>query len=218
MRRTDGTGMIVLLLALLTTPAFAGIPPMAIAGKGGTQGLGGDLTLGLSSNLNARIGLSGLDVSIDYTANDVEYDASVDLFSYSALLDWYPLENSFFISGGIVFPDIEAELDATPTGAVTIGDNNYSYGTVGTLNGKLTNDTDIAPYLGIGWGNALSENKRLGLLLDLGVIFTDTSHVSLSSTGSVSQEDLSKEEADINSDLDDWKIYPVVSLSLYYRF
>ncbi len=219
MRRINGMRMIVLLLALSTVPALADFPPMAIAGKVGTQGLGGDLTLGLTSNLNARIGISGLDFSIDdYTASDVEYDASFDLFSYSALLDWYPFDNSFFISGGVVFPDIDAQLDATPSENVTIGDTTYTPAQVGTLSGKLTNDTDIAPYLGLGWGNALSEDKRLGLLMDLGVAFTDASHVTLSSTGIVSAADLSKEEADINSDLDDWKIYPVIALSLYYRF
>lgn len=217
----QGLVITILILGCMGNLALAELPPIAIAAKADTFGLGGDLIIGLGKNVNARLGLGGIDLDTDFELDDIDYDAGIDLFAYSAALDWYPFSNSFFISGGVVFPDIEAELSATPSGTVNIGGTDYdaSLVDVGTLNGRLTNDTDVAPYIGIGWGNATNPNKRFGLLASLGVAFTEASEVTLTTTGSaVTAAHLAQENQKINDDLEDWKIYPVASLSLYFRF
>ena len=191
----------------------------AVAGTGGTLGLGGEFTAGIASNVNARIGMSTLDFDIDDEEfEDVKYDLGVDLNGFSALADWYIFEDSFHLTGGFISLDNSIDLDATPSESVDIGNNTYTPAQIGTLSGSVDID-GMAPYFGIGWGNPLTHNQRWGFTLDLGVAFSDSPDVSLtSSTGIVSQSDLSKEIDDIEDDLDILKFYPVIYMSFFYRF
>jgi hypothetical protein len=81
----------------------------------------------------------------------------------------------------------------------------------------------VAPYIGIGWGNALDEAGHWGLATDLGVAFTGSPDMDLSATGPIAadptfQARLAEEEKDIQDELDIFKVYPVLSISLFYRF
>ena len=111
----------------------------------------------------------------------------------------------------------EIDLDARPTVDVEIGDTTYSPADVGTLTGCVEID-GLSPYVGIGWGNPFTSNRRWGFTFDMGVAFTDSPDVSLTSTGIVSQADLSNEIKEIEDDLEGIKFYPVISLGLFYRF
>lgn len=113
--------------------------------------------------------------------------------------------------------DNEIDLDASPTENVEIGDTTYTPAQVGTITGSAEID-GMSPYIGIGWGNPIQSNRRWGFTLDLGVAFTDSPDVSLSSTGIVSLADLEQERQEIEDDLDSLKIYPVITLGLFYRF
>ncbi|MBN2182778.1 MAG: hypothetical protein JW715_12780 [Sedimentisphaerales bacterium] len=192
----------------------------AVSGKGGTLGLGGDFTMGVTSNVNARAGFNMLDIDFDEEEiDDVEYDLGVELSSLSALLDWHVFNNSFRITGGLISMDNSINLDARPTESVEIGDNIYLPADVGTLSGSVEFD-NIAPYVGIGWGNPLTSNQRWGITCDLGVAFTDSPDVALSATGLAAglAADIEKERKEIEDDLDSLKFYPVISFGLFYRF
>jgi hypothetical protein len=78
----------------------------------------------------------------------------------------------------------------------------------------------VAPYIGIGWGNALGKEERWGILTDLGIAFTGLPDIELSATGPdpTIQAEIAKEERDIQDELDAFKFYPVLSISLFYRF
>ncbi len=210
-----------ILACLMTVPTRADLPPMALSAQASTLGLGGDLTIGLTSNLNTRLGFNVFDADFNYEVDNIDYDMGINLFSCSALLDWYPFNNTFFLSAGAVFPDFDATMKATPTGTVNIGGTDYDASSVdvGSLHAQVNNDTRVAPYVGFGWGNALSTHKQIGFLADLGVVFTNSSTVTLTTTGTaVSNADLAQEQNNINDKLDNWKIYPVLALSLYIRF
>ena len=87
----------------------------AVSGKGGTLGLGGDFTTGITPTVNTRVGLSMLDLDFDEEEiEDIEYDLGIDLYSFSALVDWHPFDDSFRISGGFISMDNEIDLDARP--------------------------------------------------------------------------------------------------------
>ena len=111
----------------------------------------------------------------------------------------------------------EIDLDARPTKSEQIGDTIYTPAQIGTLSGSVDID-GLAPYVGIGWGNPLTHNQRWGFTCDFGVAFTDSPDVALTSTGVVSQVDLSREINEIEDDLDSLKFYPVISMGLFYRF
>jgi hypothetical protein len=191
----------------------------AVAGKAGTLGLGGEFTAGVTSNVNARVGYNALDLDFkDKEIENVNYDIGVGLSSFSALADWYIFNGSFHLSGGAFLMDNKIDLKGRPTENVEIGDNTYTPADVGTLTGRVKID-DLAPYVGIGWGNPLTSSRRWGFTCDLGVAFTSSPDVKLSASNpKVIQSDLEQERKKIEDDLDAIKFYPVISLGLYYRF
>lgn len=192
---------------------------LAFSGKASTLGLGGELTTGITSNVNARVGLNALDFDFDAEFDDVEYDVGLDFSSFSALVDWHLFESPFRISGGVISMDHTLDLDATPSENVDIGDHEYTPAEVGTLSGGVEVD-GAAPYIGIGWGNPLDPSKRWGFYCDFGVAFTDSPDVALSATGVAAglADDLAKERDEIEDDLELFRLYPVLSVGLYYRF
>jgi hypothetical protein len=215
---------VILLAVVLCQPVQADPGGLAIAGKVSTLGLGGDVITNVAQNLNARVGVNWLSLNIDGKESDIEYTFGIDLLSFSGLLDWYIFKDSFHISGGLFYNQNEADMTAKLAGSYTIGGVEYPAGQIGTLSGKLTYDQELAPYIGIGWGNPITSKGRLSLMFDLGVLFTGSPNVDLSAnaTDPALQNQLNanvaKEEADINDSVKDFKFYPVVALSLFYRF
>lgn len=213
----------ILLLTLSILLAFgAGCTDTrsyAVSAKGSTLGLGGEFTTSVASDINARVGLNMLDLDMDEEFDDVEYDIGVDFSSYSALVDWHIFNGSFRVSGGVLSMDHELDMDARPTFEEDIGDNTYTPEEIGTLSGSIEID-ELAPYLGIGWGNPLTSSRRWGFTCDLGVAFISPPDVSLSATGSAAglAEDLIKERDEIEDDLEPFEFYPVIAVSLFFRF
>jgi len=221
----EKTNAILLLIVSVLLSCGAGCADsggLAISGKAGTLGLGGELTTGITSNVNARVGLNVLDFDYDDEFDEVEYDVGLDFSSFSALVDWHLFDSSFRISGGLISMDHTLDLDATPSGNVNIGDNEYTPAQIGTLSGDVEID-GVAPYVGIGWGDPMDRSKRWGFYCDLGVAFTDSPDVALSANGTLAsdpafQANLAKERDEIEDDLEPFKFYPVISLGIYYRF
>jgi hypothetical protein len=192
----------------------------AVSGKTSTLGLGGEFTTGITSNINARLGINALDLDIgEKEITDIEYDIELDFSSFSALADWHVFNDSFRISGGIISIDNKAELEANgPSGeSQEIGDIEYDWDDIGTLSSSVEID-DLAPYVGIGWGNPLTHGKRWGFTCDFGVAFTSSPDVALAATGIVPADELEKERQNIEDELDKFRFYPVIALSFFYRF
>lgn len=195
----------------------------AVSGKTSTLGLGGEFTTAVTSNVNARVGLNALDIDLDEEIEDVEFDLGIELSSFSALADWYVFNNSFRISGGIISMDNEVDLKATgPSGELQeIGDVEYDWSEIGTLYGSIESD-DVAPYIGIGWGNPLTHHKRWGFTCDFGVAFSDSPDVTLEARGGTHppgfDEELAKQKSDIEEFFDDFDIYPIIAINFFYRF
>jgi hypothetical protein len=82
----------------------------------------------------------------------------------------------------------------------------------------------IAPYAGLGWGNGVGEDKKLGFTLDLGVAFQGSPEATLAATGGVLATDanflanLEREERNLEDDIKSFKLFPVLTVGLSYRF
>lgn len=192
---------------------------LAVAAKAGTLGIGGDLTTNLIPQVNLRGGIQWLAFGLDAEFGDVDYDLNIDFLNPLVLIDWYPFDGSFRISGGVLFNGSELELEATSHESIEIGDVTYTPAQYGTLKGEV-DFRPVAPYIGIGWGNALGKEERWGIVADLGIAFTGSPEIELSATGPdpTIQAEIAKEERDIQDELDAFKFYPVLSISLFYRF
>jgi hypothetical protein len=213
----------VLLISILSALIFLGAGcqdtgRFTLSGKASTLGAGPELGAKLATDINVRVGFNAVDFDLDdVDVDDVDYDIGGDFSSVSAIVDWHIFDDPFRISGGFISMHNEIDLDATPNKNLEIGYSTYTPAQIGTLNGSMDID-GLSPYVGIGWGNPFAGERRWGFTVDLGLVFTDSPDVKLSSTGTVTLADLEKERSDIEDDFDSLKVYPVISLGLFFRF
>jgi hypothetical protein len=184
--------------------ALFSLVPLPVAGqgfgisiKGGTSGLGGDVAFSFNPKVGVRAGLGLLPATRTVEETDGTYEASPPSPQVFAVTDWFPMASSFRISGGIlVLTDVE-------------------------LNGELFGqeiDGEVAlsrlqPYVGVGLGNLTTSG--VGFVLDLGVAFGSKPDVSLTGPPGF-EEELAREEADLEDAFSVFRFMPVLSLGLSY--
>ncbi len=197
--------------------ANAGAVDSAVTAKLGTLGLGVEGTFGLTEHFNARLGLNKFDYDRTETISDIEYDLNLEWQSISLLADWHPFGNAFRFTAGLMNNGNELSGSSTATG-ITVGDTFYPG--IG-LDAKLDFDS-TAPYLGVGWGNALSADRGWGFNVDLGIMYQGSGNVTLTPTGVnaglVDPADIALEEQRFEDDIKNYKYYPVLSFGVSYRF
>jgi hypothetical protein len=208
---------IILGLACGCLAGTAEANDLAITAKLGTLGMGVEGTFGLTEQFNARLGLNRFDFDRTDTISDIKYDLDLKLKSVSLLADWHPFGSAFRFTAGLMSNSNELTGVSTSNG-ITVG--NTFYPDIG-LNAKLDFDSP-APYLGIGWGNALAANKGWGFNVDLGVMYQGSGNVALMPTGAnaslVNPADVTLEEQRFEDDIKNYKYYPVFSFGVSYKF
>lgn len=214
---------IVVLAMICVWPALAGAE-VAVGPRLGTTGIGADLTVALHNRVNLRlIGSAPESLTYRRTINDVNYEIELSTPTAGGVLDWHPAGGAFRLSLGAFWSGIEAQGSATPRRNVRIGDVEYPPWAVGTLEGKMVFPSQ-AGYAGIGFGNPMS-GGRWTVSLDIGVLFGSAptfrldARDGLLSDHPAFREELKKEEQKIKDDfVDGWKVYPVLTIGLAYRF
>ena len=229
-RSQERTFVLLALLSLLALPAGAQV---AITGKAGTLGIGAELSLGLTPQLDGRLGVNGFSYSDpNREASNIEYDADARLRTATALLDWHPGGRGFRLTGGAVWNGTRVDGHSRPSasGTYEIGGVQVPVAIVQRLDARA-DFNPVAPYAGLGWGNPIHSARRAGFALDLGVIFQGRADVKLTpvipqsspintTPGAREALDilLSREEQDLEDEASDYDLYPVVSLGFWYRF
>lgn len=190
----------------------------------GTTGYGPVLTVSATKNLTLSAGYSILDFDADYDSDDANFTGTLDFKNIDVLLNWHPFSGNFHLSAGAMFTDSVVTLIGVPkpNNTFTIGGNEYTTEQVGTLTGVGTVMDGTVPYVGLGWAKAPGKSG-FGAFFNLGVLFIDAPSVSLSANGTLSgeasfKESLRREEVDINDDLKDFELYPVVRFGITYSF
>ena len=211
---------IALFLFGFSTTGYA--QNISLGVKASTLGLGLEAERPFSDLLSGRIGVNYFTYDYSGTEDDIDYDFDLNLMSFSALLDWHPFKGSFRISVGAMYNGNDLDAQAKASDTFDIGDATYTGAELGTLKGKIDYD-DIAPYLGLGWDTSFGKNKAFGFLFELGVVYQGSPKVELSADGPIAndpifQNELAKEESNLQSDLDNYKLYPVIAIGLSYRF
>lgn len=197
----------------------------SLTGKIGTLGYGAELNLSISDSVNARFGINGGNYKYNAYAGSSNYDFKLQLQSVSALADWHPYENGFRTSAGLLYNNTKDTF--VPAGSsFMLGGTSYS--TIGagpnvlsSFQGTMTFNS-VAPYLGIGWGNAVTSDKGWGLETDIGVLFQGSPKIDLVATCATTcntlQADAEAENAKLQNDLNKYKWWPVVSIGISYQW
>jgi len=239
------------LITLLSINAYAGgdiIPPIvvpvvpvvpvivpvdtvdyALGLKIGTLGVGLDLSVPINNQFNVRLNLNGASYSDNSTEDGIDYEYDLDLLTAGVLLDYYPMEGSEFrVTGGVYYNGTELEMCGKPdaTTGITIGNINYNATQIGSLNAKVEFD-EIAPYVGIGWGNSVKKGGW-SFSADVGLMYQGEPEVTLTpiygpaitnaSLQAPIDAEVVREEAELQDTLNDYKIYPVISVGITYTF
>ena len=177
--------------------------------------------------LNVRAGFNTLsydyeDDSLDGGSQDLALKADLKLQSIPLLLDWHPFKGGFRLSTGLVFNNSEVNGTATCEAAsCELGDQIFDAATLGTTKVQL-DLSGTQPYLGLGYGNAVGSGGGFSFAFDLGVLFQDPTVTVTPSASCQADPDCrdaaAQEEANLNDDVQDFDLYPVISFGLSYMF
>jgi len=216
------------VLALSSVPAWAA-GDVAVTGKLSTLGPGLELTLPIKDSFNGRFGFNTYNYRFSAMESGIDYGAKLRLQSVSLLGDWFPVIGSGFrVSPGLLYNNNKLKMTAKPAGTYTIGTITYAAAQIGSVDADVTFDK-VAPYIGIGWGNAVAKANTWSFAADLGVLYQNSPKVKLAVTCGPAllgvpngctnlNNDAANEQADLQNAIGSFKWYPVISIGASYKF
>ena len=217
------------LFALAVIGAFTASSAQAdtaLSLSAGTTGAGLHLTTKFSDSLNFRFGLNGYSYDTTEATDDATFDLEAKLQTVDALVDYHPFSGSFRLTGGLVYNGNKLKARAVPNGGTyTFNDVAYDSADIGNVTGTMEFNK-IAPYAGIGFGNAVAAGKGWGFTADLGVLFMGSPKIDLASNNCTADgttcddlaRDLEAENAQLREDAKDFRYYPVARVGVTYKF
>jgi len=211
------------VLAIAAFAAFASLGANAadfsLGGRLGLSGAGVEATAKFSKHVGVRAHITGLNYSLDYEYDGIEYEIEPKLTIGSLLLDVHPMGGLFRVTLGGAAYNGKFNISATPSPGPTyqVGNNYYTSTEIGTLNGEIEYQK-VVPYVGVGWDFGARKSSGFGITVDIGVFFRgkpDDVTLTASGTG-VSAANLALEANNIEDDTASY--HPSVAASFYYRF
>jgi hypothetical protein len=205
------------LLIAAVLAIFAGTGAHAADGRvsaritGGTLGIGPEIGYRLSDNATF------LSFSHDFSSDDIDYDGKAHLKSGGAMIDLFPFGGGFFVSGGARINGNDGRATATPTANVQVGRNTFTPAQIGTLSGDAETK-NFAPSLTLGYSGSMRSGFVAGV--EAGALFQGKVRVRnfRSSSNLIPAANLEQERLEVQDDVDDYKVYPILQLTLGYRF
>lgn len=208
-------------MVLMAAPPAAALD-MAVDVHGGSLGAGVGASLQLTGNLNVRAGINSGDFEIVEIEDDEGLDYGNPTFEFDnqyALIDFFPSNRSNLrFSVGLVSNNNEINASATvDSSGQFVGDTEAPPNT--SVHGRISFE-GTATYAGFGWGNAFGRNKGFYIGIDLGVISQDpqVEVIVIDDTNTISEEDVEQERQDLENELDGIDLWPVLNVSLGFRF
>lgn len=231
---------------MLASSGAAHAVDLGVGVRASTLGLGAELSITMLDRLNLRIPVSGFDYSDDITEDDIRYDADLELLTVGLLADYHVFGGGFHVTGGVASNGNELNLlasEATGNESFEVGNQTYvsDPNDPFELRAGLAFNS-VAPYVGLGWGNAARGDSAFYFKFEAGALFQGSPKASASASGSACnastqtcsltsfdvegddpraqqfRQELEQERQTIEEQIDEFDIYPVVGLSIGYRF
>ena len=214
---------VVFLALSLLGPTTAGAVNIAVDLHAGSLGAGVGASLGLSSHFNLRVGINSAELEVidiededglDYQNPNLSFD------NQYLFIDWFPSARSQFrLTAGAVLNNNEITATATVDGdGQLVGGVEAPIGT--GVSGNIYFE-DTAGYLGIGWGNAFGFKRRFNIGFDIGVLLQGSPQVALAvndPTNTITDADVEMERQDLEAEIKDIDLWPVVTFSVGVAF
>ncbi|MEP2653137.1 MAG: hypothetical protein ABJH06_14220 [Paraglaciecola sp.] len=214
---------------------------LAVIAKVGTLGPGLELDYSFTESWNIRLQANSYTYSDTFEEDDIDYNGEIELSTLGVLVDWRPFDGVFHITGGAYSNGNELRGNAISSGSETFEIGQLEYR--GSSADPLTIDTAIvlgdetAGYLGFGWGQSYEDGLMFSL--EIGVLFSGEPDVQLEVTGTAEvvgypgfqfdvsgtspeaiefQANVADEIVNLEEDISDFEMYPVITLGIGYRF
>lgn len=220
-----------LVLSLFLLSTLFCVQAGATVGAGvrvSTFGFTGDVDFSATPWATIRAGYHGLNYSREYNETSVLYNGNVKINAVSAIVDWNVFAGGFHLSLGAVSSGPKIDVIGMPTnGTYTINGNTYQASDIGSLTGRINVGKSVASYVGLGWGNAASNQSRITFLLDAGAIHTGAINTTLNVICNASlpaqtctqlTDDAMAEKGKLEGKASKYRWYPVISLGIGVRF
>lgn len=211
----------VFVLAALPMQSYAADATARLDAHVSTLGGGLELAVPLSGKYDARLGFNQFKFSTTQNSGGLNYKGDLKLASVGALVDWRPWSGTSHLTAGVIFNSNKFAMSATTTPG-TYNINGTMYNSSG--GDSITSSVEfnkVAPYLGFGWSGH-PKNKGFSFSSDFGILFQGSPKASVTASGAWGGANTSQLTADaqnqLNTDLKNFKIYPVVSFGIGYAF
>lgn len=197
----------------------------------GTTGVGAHLVVPMESNLNGRFGANYFQHDFSKTSGAVKYQLDGKLQTVDLLFDLYPRTDSDFrLTAGLVYNGNKFDGRGVPqAGRFTLNGHSFSAAEVGILEATVEY-RKAAPYVGIGWGNALrpARDGQGGWRFnaDAGFYYMGNANVRLVNSGCgtiplvclIIAHDVTVESVKLQDEASKLKVFPVLRGALSYSF
>jgi hypothetical protein len=225
----------------IPNPSAASGRPFSSVGVGATfssLGIGFQAATPLSRSMDVRAGMNLLGYSTTFSNSGINYDASLQLRSVDALLDWYPFRGSFHVSPGVMLYNgmqLKANTSVPALDSFSLNNEYYMSAPGNPVGGNASlKFNPAAPMVLAGWGSLVPHNKHFSVPFETGVVFSGAPHTSLNLTGNVCnpdgtncraissdptvQSNILAQQTIFNNDISALKVYPVISIGVAYKF
>ncbi len=189
-----------------------------------TLGIGPEISLGLSDYFSSKVSVNWGAYDVEGETDDVDYDCELELMSGLITAEWFPWAGNFHIDAGLLANgnNFSGKGEPSASGTFTFDGVTYTAAEAGTVKVDIDFD-DIAPYVGLGWGNTVAKNSNITFFVNLGVVFQGEPDVSIKTSGTLANNAqflarVEAEKRELEDDLDSFDIYPVIALGLSYKF
>jgi hypothetical protein len=210
------------------------------AAKISTLGGGAEVAVRVTHHTNVRAGFNFITYSRGFNKDGIAYNGQLDFKTFEAHYDIFPWAKSFHVSGGV----IAYAADPITATALVPGNQSFTLGGVTyisnpanpvTGNGKIVFN-GAAPTVTFGFGNLVprSKSKHFSVPVEFGVAFQGSPKATLGLTGSACdstgvncrsvasdptiQSQILSEQNKLNNSMSFFKVYPIISVGVGYKF
>ena len=149
----------------------------------------------------------------DGVEEGIEYKGTFKANRVGLFADYFPLGNSFRLTGGVTFNNVKIDLKSNfQGGTVDIGGTPVTVSNTDYFNVEVK-FPKTTPYLGIGWGH-LDQVADLGVSIGKAKVSIDT---NLKDKG-VTQADIDRETQELRDGVGKLRVLPQASLGVSYRY
>ncbi len=181
-------------------------------------GVGPQISVAAAQRLEFRAGLNYLSLGTEGTYSDIDYSVDLQWLSGELLGDFF-LVGPLKVFGGMMWNGNRLSLSVDPVERVSLGDTTYAAEDVGSISASVE-FRKLSPTLGLG----IATRGKVGFVLEAGAVLQGSPKLSYTATTRLTgaakskfDQEVQREAHQVESDIEWFKLYPVLGVGLRIR-